>query len=64
MDVLATKIDATGSRVSTTGGSGRDAGAGTGPFAADPLDRSADRPARQAVAARAWSSEAIDGEWS
>jgi hypothetical protein len=64
MDVLATRTDATGSHVSTTGGSGRDAGAGTGHFAADPLDRSVDRPVRHAVAARAWSSEAIDREWS
>jgi hypothetical protein len=57
MDVLANRTDATGGRVSTTCGSGRDAGAGTGHFAADPLDRSVDRPARHAVAARAWSLE-------
>lgn len=52
----------TGSRVSTTGASARDAGAGTGHLTAEPLDRSVDRPARHAVAARARLSEAIDRE--
>lgn len=47
-----------GSRVSTTGVSARDAGAGTGLLTADPPDRFVDRPARQAAAARVWSSEA------
>jgi hypothetical protein len=64
MDALATTTDATGSRVSTRGGNGRDVGAGTGVLAADPLDRSVDRPARPAIAARAWSSETTDMESS
>jgi hypothetical protein len=64
MDALAITTDATGSRVSTTGGNGRDVGAGTGLVAADPLDRSVDRPARPAVAARAWSSKTIVTESS
>jgi hypothetical protein len=51
----------TGSRGSTTEARARDAGAGTGLLAADPLDRFIDRPARHAVAARAWSRETIDG---
>ena len=47
-----------GSRVSTTGVSARDAGAGTGLLTADPPDRFDDRPARHAAVAPVWSSEA------